>query len=146
MNYITNYYKNLSEQLQEQVNHLTKMLNEAVPPPRPPKRGIGLTPDAPTPVVRTVARHHTDNWSTKMRKFIDMNPNEFNSGGLWGETPEFQLYARYHYGIIIQQGGTYQRLTPDGTVQHWTNSGWVTLDTPGTKTFFGHIQEYCKGV
>jgi hypothetical protein len=137
MDYLTTHYKNLSEQLQKQAIHLTQMLNEAHPP-RLPKKGLVLKPETQTPVVPRVFRD-LDNWSYRMRKYIDMNPSEFLHTGLWGEPGDFQLYARYHYGIILQHGGTFQRLTPDGIVQHWTHSGWITIDKPGVKTFFGPI-------
>ena len=155
-----NFYKNRIVQLQQKLQQLTEMyeyrLNEAMPPIPPihiPPTHIPHIPHIPDVQLGTVrprgsmsalelamaAAARLAEFAARLAEFVNKSPAEIldmiNNGGL-----EFAKYVSEHYGIIVRVGSSYQRLSPDGTVQVWgTNGTWNNINKPGTLTSFGYI-------
>lgn len=134
MNYLTQYYKNYYLKLQEQVNYLSRQLNEAAGRDPMPFNSRHLNMYG-----ETIGSAIVNNWFGRLERYLRQNPADIRDL-LRSESPQFREYVLHNYGQVIFRDGSYQRLLPDGRIQHWSTTGnWIDIDKPGSNTFFGPI-------
>jgi hypothetical protein len=152
MNHLTNLYKHKCEQLQEQLNNLTRMLNEAAPPPwwkgSPRIRGIPdfNLPNYPDGSPRVYGRNISptnipDSWNDLLNLGNRNDPARMQLliNSLSSDTG-FMVWWVLNHGLVRELNGIYQRLI-HGTVWRWDNTlkAWQPINKPGTQTQFGQI-------